>query len=76
MVDLSKYSNEQLFDMVESLNSFSIADDALLREVAREVFQSDEVYINQMMALAVPIATELAKRLKVLRSIYAENGGA
>lgn len=64
MVDLSRYSNEELFDMVDSLNSFAIGEDALLRRVAKKVFRTDNVNVSQLMSLGVPIATELAKRLQ------------
>lgn len=63
-IDLSNFTNEELFDMVDSLNMSTIPDNALIRAVTRKIYNTDNETLVQLISMATPIATELAKRLK------------
>lgn len=63
-IDLSNLTNEELFDMVDSLNMSTIPDNALIRAATRKIYDTDNETLVQLISMATPIATELAKRLK------------
>lgn len=62
-VDFSSFSDEDLCSMVDDLNQMTIPEDALIRHVARRVYDR-EPNISMLLNLALPIATELAYRLR------------
>lgn len=70
MVDFSKYSFRELEEMVNSLNSETIPDDALIRRVSREIYDTDNENVLQMSMLALPIATELVNRINSMVSFF------
>ena len=63
-VDFSSFTDEELFSMVDDINRSTIDSSALIRDVARRVYATDSENMVQMLGLSVPIATELARRLR------------
>ena len=62
-----RYSLSELIEMVDSLNSEIIPDNALIRKIAREYYNTDNENLIQLIGLGVPIATELTKRIQIIK---------
>jgi len=61
---LEQLSDEELYQMIDELNMFSIPNDALIRKVAMRCYNTEEEYVVHMIGLAAPIATEIVKRIR------------
>ena len=60
---LTEIQIEDLIALTESFDSATFADDAPLRLLAQEAYDTDNALLSHMFSLAVPIAQELAKRI-------------
>lgn len=65
---VSRCSDEKLFIMIDHLYFSSIPEDSPLRKIAREVYETNNETLIQMMSLAIPISRILAERYKELRN--------
>jgi len=61
-----QYTNEQLCKITDELDQEFIAEDSIARKAAMEFYglPKDQIKAVQLIALGLPIAIELAKRLR------------
>lgn len=72
-IDLEKYTNQQLCEIVDELNQVTVPVDSIARTAAVEFFglPKEQIKSVQLVALGLGLAIELAKRLKECQNALA-----